>query len=321
MLVSVCRETGFQGGSTERLNPGFSSPAVSTETRRGVTKPANARVYGGSQEISTGAKVRGGPERSRTSDLRFRKPLLYPAELRDRGSRFSTGLRVAHRPGDNPRHGPALQFCVIFFVAVPLIRRAPARAAAKVASGKSGDRNGRRRARRAHIGAVRRPRNAARRHRGDRRQPRRFAESLWPGRPLRLEQLGPEHDRYGRLVGFAFIGETGRSLQQALIEAGLARVSARLGGKACAEALLRAETAARAERRGLWADPNFAPLPAENVPLLETKRGQFALVEGKVLSVRESGSTIYVNFRRQVDEGVHRHHSPACSAGPSPPPA
>ncbi len=25
----------------------------------------------------------GGPERSRTSDLRFRKPLLYPAELRD----------------------------------------------------------------------------------------------------------------------------------------------------------------------------------------------------------------------------------------------
>jgi hypothetical protein len=28
-------------------------------------------------------KCRGGPERTRTSDLRFRKPLLYPAELRD----------------------------------------------------------------------------------------------------------------------------------------------------------------------------------------------------------------------------------------------
>ena len=25
----------------------------------------------------------GGPERARTSDLRFRKPLLYPTELRD----------------------------------------------------------------------------------------------------------------------------------------------------------------------------------------------------------------------------------------------
>jgi hypothetical protein len=29
----------------------------------------------------------GGPERTRTSDLRFRKPLLYPAELRDRDRR------------------------------------------------------------------------------------------------------------------------------------------------------------------------------------------------------------------------------------------
>ncbi len=28
-------------------------------------------------------KFYGGPERTRTSDLRFRKPLLYPAELRD----------------------------------------------------------------------------------------------------------------------------------------------------------------------------------------------------------------------------------------------
>ncbi len=38
----------------------------------------------------------GGPERSRTSDLRFRKPLLYPAELRDRPARFSTSLHMAH---------------------------------------------------------------------------------------------------------------------------------------------------------------------------------------------------------------------------------
>ena len=33
--------------------------------------------------------------------------------------------------------------------------------------------------------------------------------------------------------------------------------------------------------------------------MLETKRGQFALVEGHVVSVRESGSTIYVNFKQQ----------------------
>jgi hypothetical protein len=33
----------------------------------------------------------GGPERIRTSDLRFRKPLLYPTELRDQLKNFVSG--------------------------------------------------------------------------------------------------------------------------------------------------------------------------------------------------------------------------------------
>jgi hypothetical protein len=84
-----------------------------------------------------------------------------------------------------------------------------------------------------------------------------------------------------------------------MLEEGHARVSAHIGDKACADGLLNAEKAARAAGRGLWADPNFAPLSAENLARLEAFRGQFALVEGKVLSVRESGATIYVNFGRR----------------------
>jgi endonuclease YncB( thermonuclease family) len=119
------------------------------------------------------------------------------------------------------------------------------------------------------------------------------------GRPLRLERLGSSQDRYGRLVAFAFPGDGQQSLQQSMLEAGLARVSARIGDKACADALLTIERTAREGRRGLWADPNFAPLQAENLPRLQSERGHFALVEGKVLSVRESGATIYVNFGRR----------------------
>ncbi len=89
------------------------------------------------------------------------------------------------------------------------------------------------------------------------------------------------------------------SVQQGLLEQGRARVSVRVGDKACSDALLSAERAARAAQRGLWADPNFAPLSAENLTRLQAMRGQFALVEGKVLSVRESGATIYVNFGRR----------------------
>ena len=129
-------------------------------------------------------------------------------------------------------------------------------------------------------------------------------QSLIGGRALRLERQslvrqGAEFDRYGRLVAFAYAGDALQSLQQALLAQGRARVSARSGGKPCADALLTFEREARAARLGLWADPNFAPLQAENLPRLTAERGHFALVEGKVLSVRESGATIYVNFGRR----------------------
>jgi endonuclease YncB( thermonuclease family) len=121
--------------------------------------------------------------------------------------------------------------------------------------------------------------------------------ALADGRGVTLKRLGKSaNDRYGRLVAFAFVAGGGQSLQQALLSAGEAMVSARVGDKACAGALLALEGAARAQRRGLWADPNFAPLPAENLQELGAKRGQFALVEGKILSVHESGATIYLNF-------------------------
>jgi endonuclease YncB( thermonuclease family) len=124
-------------------------------------------------------------------------------------------------------------------------------------------------------------------------------QALVAGRPLRLAKLSADRDRYGRLVAFAFAGDSQQSVQQILLEQGHARVAARVGDKPCADALLAAERAARAGGRGLWADPNFAPLSAENLAGLAAERGQFALVEGKVLSVRESGATIYVNFGRR----------------------
>jgi endonuclease YncB( thermonuclease family) len=128
-------------------------------------------------------------------------------------------------------------------------------------------------------------------------------QKLVAGRTLRLKKLGPDHDRYGGLVAFVFAGEAEESVQQTLLAQGAARVSARVGNMACAEALLAAEGKARAGGRGLWSDPNFAPLPAQDPARLKGERGQFALVEGKVLSVRVSGGTLYMNFGRRWTEG------------------
>ena len=50
------------------------------------------------QQFRLGEMI-GGPERTRTSDLRFRKPLLYPAELRDQKENFRSGHFLGTTPG------------------------------------------------------------------------------------------------------------------------------------------------------------------------------------------------------------------------------
>ncbi|MFZ0260173.1 MAG: thermonuclease family protein [Pseudolabrys sp.] len=148
-------------------------------------------------------------------------------------------------------------------------------------------------------------------------------QSLVDNRDLRLMRLGLDQDRYGRVVAFVHVGDRQQSIQEMLVEQGQARIAARIGDKVCADILLRSERVARAARRGLWADPNFAPLRPENLARIAAAQGQFALVEGKVLSVRESGATIYLNFGRRWTRDfsvtiLKRHRREFAAAGIDP---
>jgi len=118
-----------------------------------------------------------------------------------------------------------------------------------------------------------------------------------PGTMLKLMGLSREpRDRYGRLVAFAFLPGASQSLQQTLIDLGEAWVGAQVGDPGCAKLLLTTENTARFARRGFWADPNFAPLPADRGAQVAAEQGRFVLVEGTVSSVHESNGTIYLNF-------------------------
>jgi hypothetical protein len=130
------------------------------------------------------------------------------------------------------------------------------------------------------------------------------APALPVGTAVTLKRIGTETDRYGRLNAHVFIGEEGgeRWFQAELVAQGLARVSARVGDPSCARELLAREEAARVAKLGLWAEPVYVIGKAEDPAEVLKSRGSFALVEGKVLSVRESGGTIYVNFGRRWSE-------------------
>jgi len=130
-------------------------------------------------------------------------------------------------------------------------------------------------------------------------------EALLSGDDVVLRKAEFPADRYGRLVAYAYAVRDGEEIfaQGEMITAGYARVGDGVGNRACAADLLGREKAARSGNLGLWADSYYHPLDAENRTEVLAQRGRFALVEGRVVSVRESGATIYVNFGRRWSEG------------------
>jgi endonuclease YncB( thermonuclease family) len=124
---------------------------------------------------------------------------------------------------------------------------------------------------------------------------------LISGAQVVLRQADTRSDRYGRVVAYAEAVRGGdrRSVEVDLVAAGLGRVADDAGSGACAAALLGAETAARDAKIGLWANPYYDPLRADDPASIVSERGRFALIEGDVVSVHESGATLYLNFGRR----------------------
>jgi endonuclease YncB( thermonuclease family) len=126
-------------------------------------------------------------------------------------------------------------------------------------------------------------------------------EALIAGKTVTLSGSGPKTDRYGRLYAYAAVTKEGaqQSVQHVLIAQGYARVSARIGTAACGKELLALEQRARAAKLGLWREPYYELRQAANPGAVLADQGRFSIVEGKVVSVRESGATVYVNFGRR----------------------
>ncbi|WP_439395930.1 thermonuclease family protein [Bradyrhizobium sp. PMVTL-01] len=122
--------------------------------------------------------------------------------------------------------------------------------------------------------------------------------SLLARRDVTLRSGDDSPDRYGRQGALIFIGESDSSVQATLLAQGEAIVSAEIGDKDCAAALMTSEAQARRQKMGNWADP----LAIKNADIL-AGIGRFMVVEGKVLSVRQAGAMTYLNFGRNWTRG------------------
>jgi endonuclease YncB( thermonuclease family) len=149
-------------------------------------------------------------------------------------------------------------------------------------------------------------------------------ESLALGQTVELRQRQRLSDRYGRILAFVSVPQAAEpSVAHALITRGFARVGASVEDPACAAELLSRERVARTQRLGLWGEPDYAIMSAESGAELLGQQGHFAVVEGKVASVRESGGMIYMNFGRRWSQALtvtilKRHERSFAAAGLQP---
>ena len=104
-------------------------------------------------------------------------------------------------------------------------------------------------------------------------------------------------DRYGRQTAFVFLESSDTPVQTLLLAEGAALDTADVADKDCADALMAAEAEARRSKKGVWIDPTVIK-NAERADDILAGVGRFVVVEGKVLSVRQAGATVYLNFGR-----------------------
>jgi endonuclease YncB( thermonuclease family) len=148
----------------------------------------------------------------------------------------------------------------------------------------------------------------------------RAALEKWLAGKVTLHPTESAGDRYGRMAVHAFVPVEGteRWIQGEMLKLGLAQVASRPGAAACAKALYAAEAAARRNRLGLWADSAYSVKAADDFAALSGQQGRFTVAEGKVLSVRESAGTIYMNFGRDWSRNltvtILRRNIPAFAA-------
>jgi endonuclease YncB( thermonuclease family) len=118
------------------------------------------------------------------------------------------------------------------------------------------------------------------------------------GKDVTLSGADDAPDRYGRQTSFVFLTGSDTPVQSLLLAEGAALASPEIADKECAAALLAAEGAAKAAKKGVWNSPAVIK-NAESTDDILAGIGRFLLVEGRVLSVRQAGATTYLNFGRR----------------------
>ena len=158
------------------------------------------------------------------------------------------------------------------------------------------------------LGGVRAPLPAGRRA-GSAAEPLADAakaalEHLVLGKSVRLALDEEETDRYGHMEAHLFTEPDEVWVEQAMLGQGMARVEPLPGNRRCAGELMAAESQARANGLGIWADPYYSVRNAADPAALGAHTGHYELIEGEVVGTGEARGRAYLDFGRVWKDDV-----------------
>ena len=136
---------------------------------------------------------------------------------------------------------------------------------------------------------------------------RDFIASHTLGHEAALVVFSTAPDRWDRtLADLSGLQDGGApiSLADALLAAGFARVRPEFETRACEPARLALEASARAKKLGVWGDPDYSVLAANDGAELARREGRFVIVEGVVSKVGLGRSRFYLDLGRRGDLSV-----------------
>jgi hypothetical protein len=132
------------------------------------------------------------------------------------------------------------------------------------------------------------------------------------GADIRFTPLAQKPDRWGRIPSLVFLdspGDAKRSVGFDLLRAGLARVKPEIEIRPCLKDWLSAEAGARAAGLGLWADPYYAILAADDDAAFAEKAATDVIVEGRLTKVSSSPIGLRLEFAPKVESKRGRRFS------------
>ena len=119
------------------------------------------------------------------------------------------------------------------------------------------------------------------------------------GRQAALTLVSAVPDRWERALGdlnAPAADGAPASAAEALLAAGLARVRPEYETRGCEAGRLAQESAARAKGLGVWRDPDYAVLAADDAASLARRDGRFVVVEGVVRRVGLGRARLYLDL-------------------------